>query len=127
MVDGSMVAGRWLTLDAERLAAWRWVVSEFEEEARTSLIQTGARFSSNLKHGSMAGDGRSLRCTAIIDGCSVIERHVSIRFSVIDSHMCAEAHLLLSNRCSLIAIVQLRSGLMLVRQRGSVFDVVRGC
>ena len=53
MVDGSMVAGRWLTLDAERLAAWRWVVSEFEEETRSSLIQTGADFSSNLKHGSM--------------------------------------------------------------------------
>ena len=53
MVDGSMVAGRWLTLDAERLAAWRWVVSEFEEEARSSLIQTGASFSSNLKHGFM--------------------------------------------------------------------------
>ena len=126
MVGGSMVAGRWLILDAERLGAWRWVVSEFEE-TRSCLIQTGASFSSNLKHGSMPGDGRSLRCTAIIDGCSVIERHVSIRFSIIDSHMCAESHLLLSNRCSLIAIVQLRSGLMLVHQRGSVFDVARGC
>ena len=54
MVDGSMVAGRWLTLDAEHLAAWRWVVSEFEEETRSRLIQTGASFSSNLKHGPMA-------------------------------------------------------------------------
>ena len=53
MVDGSMVAGRWLALDAEHLAAWRWVVSEFEEETRSCLIQTGASFSSNLKHGSM--------------------------------------------------------------------------
>ena len=103
------------------------MVSECKEETRSRLIQTRASFSSYLKHGPMAGDGRSLRCTAIIDGCSVIERHVSIRFSVIDSHMRAEAHLLLSNGCSLIAIVQLRSGLMLVRQRGSVFDVQRGC
>ena len=92
MVDGSMVAGRWLTLDAERLAAWRWVVSEFEEETRSCLIQTGASFSSNLKHGSMPGDGRSLRCTAVIDGCSVIERHISTRFSILDSHMRAETH-----------------------------------
>ena len=53
MVSGTMVAGRWLTLDAERLAAWRRVVSEFEEETRSCLIQTGASFSSNLKHGSM--------------------------------------------------------------------------
>ena len=53
MVDGSMVAGRWLALDAERLAAWRWVVSEFEEETRSSLIQTRASFSSDLKHGFM--------------------------------------------------------------------------
>ena len=45
-----MVAGPWVTVDAECLAAWRWVVSEFEEETRSSLIQTGADFSSNLKH-----------------------------------------------------------------------------
>ena len=87
-----MVAGRWLTLDAELLAAWRWVVSEFEEEGRSCLIQTGARFSSNLKHGPMASDGRSLRCTAIIDRGSVSERHVGIRFSVLDFHMCARAY-----------------------------------
>ena len=48
-----MVAGPWVTVDAECLAAWRWVVSEFEEETRSSLIQTGASFSSNLKHGFM--------------------------------------------------------------------------
>ena len=87
-----MVAGPWVTVDAECLAAWRWVVSEFEEEARSRLIQTGASFSSNLKHGPMAGDGRSLRCTAIIDPGSLAERHLSSRLSLADFHMCALAH-----------------------------------
>ena len=66
MVDGSMVADPCLDKDAERLAAWRWVLSEFEEETLSCLIQTGESFSSNLKHGPLVGDGRSLRCTAII-------------------------------------------------------------
>ena len=93
MVDGLMVAGRWSTVDAECVAlrgcstapwmyramvggavvtdrcsaAWRWALTEFEEKTLPSLIQTGQNFSSNLKHGRMAGDGRSLRCAAIID------------------------------------------------------------
>ena len=67
MVDGSMVADRWLTVDAECLAAWRWVLSEFEEETLSSLIQTGESFSSNSEQGPMVGDGRSLRGAAIID------------------------------------------------------------
>ena len=93
MVDGLMVAGRWSTVDAECLAlggcwtspwmyramvggamvadrcsaAWRCALSEFEEKTRSCLIQTGASFSSNLKHGPMVGDGRSLRRTDIID------------------------------------------------------------
>ena len=83
MVDGSMVAGRWSTGDAECVAlrgcstapwmyratvggavvtdrcsaAWRWALSEFEEKTFSSLIQTGESFSSNLKHGPMVGDG----------------------------------------------------------------------
>ena len=79
-----MVAGPWVTVDAECLAAWRWVVSEFEEETRPSLIQTErisvqicsiADLSSKPKHGPMVGDGRSLRCADIFDPGSVIERH----------------------------------------------------
>ena len=62
-----MVADRCLDKDAECLAARRWVLSEFEEETLSSLIQTGESFSSNLKHGPMVGDGRSLRRTDIID------------------------------------------------------------
>ena len=77
-----MVAGRCLDKDAECLPAWRWELSEFEEETLSRLIQTGESFSSSLKHGPMVGDGRSLRCTAIIDPGSVLERHLSIRFSV---------------------------------------------
>ena len=91
--DGRWNDGRWSTVDAECLAlggcwtspwmyramvggamvtdrcsaAWRWALSEFEEKTLSSLIQTGESFSSNLKHGPMAGDGRSLRCAAIID------------------------------------------------------------
>ena len=42
-------------------------LSEFEEETLSCLIQTGESFSSNLKHGPLVGDGRSLRCTAIVD------------------------------------------------------------
>ena len=101
MVDGPMAAGRWSTVDAECVAlrgcstapwmyramvggavvtdrcsaAWRWALSEFEEKTLSSLIQTGESFSSNLKYGPMAGDGRSLRCAAIIDRGSVVERH----------------------------------------------------
>ena len=93
MVDGPMAAGSWSTVDAECVAlcgcstapwmyramvggamvtdrcsaAWRWALSEFEEKTLSSLIQTGESFSSNLKPGPMAGDGRSLRCAAIID------------------------------------------------------------
>ena len=67
MVGGSVVADRCLDKDAECLAARRWVLSEFEEETLSSLIQTGESFSSNLKHGPMVGDGRSLRRTDIID------------------------------------------------------------
>ena len=44
-----MVAHRCLDKDAECLAARRWVLSEFEEETLSSLIQTGESFSSNLK------------------------------------------------------------------------------
>ena len=80
MVGGSVVADRCLDKDAERLAAWRRVLSEFAEEALSSLIQTGESFSSNLKHGPMVGDGRALRYTAVIDPGSVLERHLSIRF-----------------------------------------------
>ena len=60
MVGGAMVADRCS-------AAWRSALSEFEEKARSCLIQTGASFSSNLKQGPMVGDGRSLRRTDIID------------------------------------------------------------
>ena len=93
MVDGPMAAGSWSTVDAECVAlrgcstapwmyrsmvggamvtdrcsaAWRWALSEFEEKTLSSLIQTGESFSSNLKHGPMVGDGRSLRRTDIID------------------------------------------------------------
>ena len=93
MVDGPMAAGRWSTVDAECVAlrgcstapwmyramvggamvtdrcsaAWRWALSEFEEKARSCLIQTGASFSSNSKHGPMVGDERSLRRADIID------------------------------------------------------------
>ena len=93
MVDGPMAAGSWSTVDAECVAlrgcstapwmyramvggavvtdrcsaAWRWALSEFEEKTLSSLIQTGESFSSNLKHGPMVGDGRSLRRTVIID------------------------------------------------------------
>ena len=49
MVDGSVVADPCLDKDAECLAAWRWVLSEFEEETLSCLIQTGESFSSNLK------------------------------------------------------------------------------
>ena len=44
MVDGSMAADRCLAVDAGCLAAWRWVLSEFEEETLSSLIQTGESF-----------------------------------------------------------------------------------
>ena len=44
-----MVADRCLDKDAECLAARRWVLSEFEEETLSSLIQTGESFSSKLK------------------------------------------------------------------------------
>ena len=44
-----MVADRCLDKDAECLAARRWVLSEFEEETLSCLIQTGESFSSNLK------------------------------------------------------------------------------
>ena len=93
MVDGPMAAGSWSTVDAECVAlrgcstapwmyramvggamvtdrcsaAWRWAVAEFEENPLSSLIQAGESFSSNLKHGPMIGDGRSLRRTDIID------------------------------------------------------------
>ena len=93
MVDGPMAAGSWSTVDAECVAlrgcstapwmyramvggamgadrcsaAWRCALSEFEEKTRSCLVQTGASFSSNLKHGPMVGDGRSLRRTDIID------------------------------------------------------------
>ena len=93
MVDGPMAAGSWSTVDAECVAlrgcstapwmyramvggamvtdrcsaAWRWALSEFEEKTRSCLIQTGESFSSNLKHGPMASNGRSLRRTDIID------------------------------------------------------------
>ena len=60
MVGGAVVADRCS-------AAWRWACSEFEEKTLSSLIQTGESFSSNLKHGPMVGDGRSLRRTDIID------------------------------------------------------------
>ena len=87
MVDGSMVADRRLDEDAECLAPWRWVLSEPEEETLSSLIQTVEGFSSNLK---VMGE----RCDALpsLTQVSVIERHLSIRFSVIDLHMCARAH-----------------------------------
>ena len=91
--DGRWINGRWSTVDAECVAlrgcstapwmyramvggamvtdrcsaAWRWALSEFGEKTLSSLIQTGESFSSNLKRGPMAGDGRSLRCAAIID------------------------------------------------------------
>ena len=48
-------------------AAWRCALSEFEEKTRSFLIQTGASFSSALRHGLMVGDGRSLRRIDIID------------------------------------------------------------
>ena len=93
MVNGTTVAGRWSTVDAECLAlggcwtspwmyramvggamgadrcsaAWRCALSEFAEKTRSCLIQTGASFSSTLRHGFMVGDGRSLRRTDIID------------------------------------------------------------
>ena len=93
MVDGPMAAGRWSTVDAECAAlrgcsaapwmyramvggamvidrcsaAWRSALSEFEEKTSSCLIQTGASFSSNLKHGPMVGDGRSLRRADTID------------------------------------------------------------
>ena len=60
MVGGAMVADRCS-------AAWRSALSEFEEKTRSCLIQTGASFSSNLKHGPMVGGGRSLRRTDTID------------------------------------------------------------
>ena len=91
--DGRWTDGRWSTVDAERVAlrgcstapwmyramvggamvtdrcsaAWRWALSEFEEKTFPCLIQTGGSFSSNLKHGPMVGDRRSLRRTDIID------------------------------------------------------------
>ena len=65
MVGGAMVGG---AMVADRCsAAGRCALSEFEEKTRSCLIQTGASFSSNLKHGPMVGDGRALRRADIID------------------------------------------------------------
>ena len=56
---------QWSLIDARLLGDGRFL--KFEEKTLSSLIQTGESFSSNLKHGSMVGDGRSLRRTDIID------------------------------------------------------------